>query len=272
MASRIGPRFAALAREGRSGLITFITAGDPSPVATPAIMRALVRGGADVVELGVPFSDPMADGPIIQRASERALAAGTSLESVFEIVRSFRATDPDTPLVLMGYLNPIERMGYATFAESAAAAGVDGVLTVDLPPEEAGTLQGLLEAHGLDRINLLAPTSSLERMETVCRSSTGFVYYVSVKGVTGDKALDPTEVRARIARLKESVAIPIGVGFGVKTPAAAAAIAAVSDAVIVGSAFVEIIERVGSVEAAADELERFVRSLRTAMDAGRTSA
>ncbi|HMM77581.1 MAG TPA: tryptophan synthase subunit alpha [Gammaproteobacteria bacterium] len=270
MASRISKRFAALAEAGRSGLVTFITAGDPSPEATVPIMHALVRGGADVIELGVPFSDPMADGPIIQRASERALAAGMSLKRVLDIARAFRATDTDTPLVLMGYLNPIERMGYANFVERAAAAGVDGILTVDLPPEEAAEFHRLMLARGLDQIHLLAPTSSAERMEAVCRYATGFVYYVSVKGVTGDKVLDADEVRARIAQLKQKTALPIGVGFGVKTPATAAAVAAVSDAVIVGSALVEIIEQAGA--AAASALEQYVRSLRTAMDAGRNAA
>jgi len=272
MASRISKRFAALAEEGRSGLVTFITAGDPSPAATVPIMHALVRGGADVIELGVPFSDPMADGPIIQRASERALAAGMNMRQVLETAAAFRATDADTPLVLMGYLNPIERMGYANFAERAAAAGVDGILTVDLPPEEAADFHRLMLERGLDQIHLLAPTSSAQRMEAVCRYATGFVYYVSVKGVTGDKALDPDEVRTRIAQLKQTTRLPVGVGFGVKTPAMAATVAAVSDAVIVGSALVEIIEQAGTPEAAAVALEKFVRGLRTAMDAGRAAA
>lgn len=272
MASRISKRFAALAGSGKSGLVTFVTAGDPSPAATVSIMHALVRGGADVIELGVPFSDPMADGPIIQRASERALAAGMNMKRVLEIARQFRADDPNTPLVLMGYLNPIERMGYETFARRAAEAGVDGVLTVDLPPEEAEDFHRLMTAGGLDQIYLLAPTSSAQRVDAVCRYASGFVYYVSVKGVTGDKALDPAEVRARIAELKGRTTLPVGVGFGVKTPETAATVAAVSDAVIVGSALVEIIEQAGTPEAAATALETYVRSLRTAMDASRAAA
>lgn len=252
--------------------MTFVTAGDPSPEATVPIMHALVRGGADVIELGVPFSDPMADGPIIQRASERALAAGMNLKRVLEMAQAFRATDRETPLVLMGYLNPIERMGYETFAQGAAAAGVDGILAVDLPPEEAVDFHRLTAAAGLDQIYLLAPTSSAQRIEAVCRYATGFVYYVSVKGVTGDKALDTEQVRARIAQLKQKTTLPVGVGFGVKTPAAAAAIAAASDAVIVGSALVEIIEQAGSIEAAATQLEQYARGLRAAMDAGRAAA
>lgn len=272
MASRISSRFAALASSGKSGLVTFVTAGDPSPAATVPIMHALVRGGADVIELGVPFSDPMADGPIIQRASERALAAGMNMKRVLEIAAAFRAEDQTTPLVLMGYLNPIERMGYASFAQRAAAAGVDGILTVDLPPEEAGDFHRQMAAGGLDQIFLLAPTSSPQRIDAVCRYATGFVYYVSVKGVTGDKALDPDEVRARIAQLKQRTALPVGVGFGIKTPATAATVGAVSDAVIVGSALVEIIEQAGTPDAAARELEQYVRSLRSAMDAGRAAA
>lgn len=272
MASRISKRFARLASAGKSGLVTFVTAGDPSPAATVPILHALVRGGADVVELGVPFSDPMADGPIIQRASERALAAGMNMKQVLEIARRFRAEDPDTPLVLMGYLNPIERMGYASFAEQALAAGVDGVLTVDLPPEEAEDFHRVMAAAGLDQIYLLAPTSSAHRIDAVCRYASGFVYYVSVKGVTGDKVLDPAEVRTRIGELRQRTSLPVGVGFGVKTPEMAATVAAASDAVIVGSALIEIIEQSDTPEAAAAQLERYVRSLRTAMDTGRAAA
>jgi tryptophan synthase alpha chain len=272
MASRISNRFAALASAGRSGLVTFVTAGDPAPEATVSIMHALVRGGADVIELGVPFSDPMADGPIIQRASERALAKGMNLRRVLEIAASFREQDQTTPLVLMGYLNPLERMGYENFARRAADAGVDGILAVDLPPEEASDFHRLMAAGGLDQIFLLAPTSSAERISAVCRYATGFVYYVSVKGVTGDKALDPDEVRARIQQLKAQTALPVGVGFGIKTPATAATVGAVSDAVIVGSALVEIIEQAATPDAAAGQLETYVRSLRTAMDAGRAAA
>jgi tryptophan synthase alpha chain len=272
MSSRISKRFADLARTGRSGLVTFVTAGDPSPAATVPLLHALVRGGADVIELGIPFSDPMADGPIIQRASERALALGVNLRKVLEMAAEFRATDNSTPLVLMGYLNPLERMGYGEFARRAAAAGVDGVLTVDLPPEEADEFHRTVVDAGLDQIFLLAPTSSERRIAAVCRFASGFVYYVSVKGVTGDKALDPDEVRARIAHLKSLTSLPVGVGFGVKTPATAATVGAVSDAVIVGSALVEIVEQAGSPDDAIAQVERYVRSLRSAMDAGRAAA
>jgi tryptophan synthase alpha chain len=272
MTSRISSRFAELASAGRSGLVTFITAGDPAPEATVPIMHALVRGGADVIELGVPFSDPMADGPIIQRASERALAQGMNLRKVLDIAAQFRATDTTTPLVLMGYLNPLERMGYEEFARCAVAAGVDGILAVDLPPEEAEDFHRIMGGGGLDQIFLIAPTSSERRISAVSRFASGFVYYVSVKGVTGDKALDPDEVRSRIEHLKTVIHLPVGVGFGVKTPATAATVGAVSDAVIVGSALVELIETAADTEAAAAQIERYVASLRSAMDAGRAAA
>ncbi|MGD9604269.1 MAG: tryptophan synthase subunit alpha [Gammaproteobacteria bacterium] len=269
---RIQQRFTALASARRAGLVTFITAGDPDPSATLEYMHALVRGGADLLELGVPFSDPMADGPVIQRASERALAGGMTLAKVFEIVTRFRAQDATTPVVLMGYLNPIERMGYAEFARRAAAAGVDGVLTVDLPPEEAHDAHTEFDRHGLRQIHLLAPTSDAARMEAICARASGFVYYVSVKGVTGGKAIEPDEVRRRIAELKRHTRVPVGVGFGVRSPDAAAALAGVSDAVIVGSALVEIVERHGTgTAAAAAALELFAHELRVAMDARRAA-
>lgn len=270
--NRIEARFGALATEGRSGLVTFITAGDPAPDATLAFMHALVRGGADVIELGVPFSDPMADGPTIQRASERALANGMNLRKVLALVEAFRATDRRTPVVLMGYLNPVERMGYEDFAKAAAAVGADGVLTVDLPPEEAGHLHQAVRSAGLSQIFLLAPTSSPSRVEAVRRFANGFVYYVSVKGVTGDKAVEVTEITSRVADLKAATGLPIGVGFGVRTPASAAAVARDSDAVIVGSALVEIIEQAASTADGAAALEHFVRGLREAMDDTRAAA
>jgi len=248
--------------------VTFITAGDPTLAQTLANMHALVRGGADVLELGVPFSDPMADGPIIQRASERALAAGMNLLQVLDLVAEFRTTDTTTPVVLMGYLNPIERMGYQTFAQRAAAVGVDGVLMVDLPPEEAAECAGTLKAAGLDHIYLLAPTSDLARMRTICALATGFVYYVSVKGVTGDKTFDRDEVKEKIALIKSVTDLPVGVGFGIKSPATAAALATLCDAVIVGSALIEIIE---NHPAAALPLEQFVGTLRCALDVSRAA-
>lgn len=270
--NRIEARFVALAAAGRSGLVTFITAGDPAPEATLAFMHALVRGGADVIELGVPFSDPMADGPTIQRASERALANGMNLRKVLALVEAFRQTDQRTPVVLMGYLNPVERMGYEDFARAAAAVGADGVLTVDLPPEEAGHLHQAVRAEGLSQIFLLAPTSSPSRVEAVRRFANGFVYYVSVKGVTGDKAVEVTEISARVSDLKTATGLPIGVGFGVRTPASAAAVAKNADAVIVGSALVEIIEQAVDTKGGADALEHFVHGLRVAMDETRAAA
>lgn len=267
---RIAQRFEALAAAQRSGLITFVTAGDPGPAVTVQALHALVAGGADLIELGVPFSDPMADGPTIQRASERALAAGMTLAGVLEIVAEFRREDADTPVVLMGYLNPIERMGYETFAARAAVAGVDGVLTVDLPPEEAEDCHAVFTRHGLDRICLLSPTSSQTRIRAICAQASGFVYYVSVKGVTGDKALDLDEVRTRVTAVRAETALPVGVGFGVRSPDAAAQLAPVADAVIVGSALVDIVEQHASAPAQMTaELTRFVAALRAAMDTAR---
>jgi tryptophan synthase alpha chain len=269
---RIEQRFSELRGAGRSGLVTFITAGDPNPEVTLACMQALVRGGADLIELGVPFSDPMADGPTIQRASERALAAGMTLSKVLDLVSRFRVVDAVTPVVLMGYLNPVEHLGYREFATRAAAAGVDGVLTVDLPPEEAGDLSAELRRAGLDCIYLLAPTSSPERVRAVCAQASGFVYYVSVKGVTGDKTFEAGDVAHRIRELKAATALPVGVGFGVRTPAAAAALAELADAVIVGSVLVELVEQhVDSGTAAAEALEQFVAGLRRAIDARRAA-
>ncbi len=268
---RIKARFETLATQGQAALVTFITAGDPSAEATLAYLQALVRGGADILELGVPFSDPMADGPTIQRASERALDGGMSLQKVLALVAAFRVTDQRTPVVLMGYLNPIERMGYHTFATAAAKAGVDGVLVVDLPPEEAAEFHLEMLAAGLAQIFLLAPTSSAARFAAVCRQATGFVYYVSVKGVTGDKPVDVAEVTSRVAAIKSVTSLPVGVGFGVRTRATAAAIAQAADAVIVGSALVEIIEQASSELAATSALEGFVRSLKDAMTGARSA-
>lgn len=272
MTNRIAQRFAELNAVGRAGLVTFITAGDPDSETTLAAMHALVRGGADLLELGVPFSDPMADGPTIQRASERALAGGMSLAGVLELVRAFRAEDPHTPVVLMGYLNPIECMGYGSFAARAAAAGVDGVLTVDLPPEEASDYHAELARHGLEQIFLLAPTSGQERVRAICAQASGFVYYVSVKGVTGGKSSEAGEVERAVGGLKAQTRLPVGVGFGVRTPDTAATLAAFSDAVIVGSVLVEIIEAlVGDRAAIPARLEAFAADLRRAMDARRAA-
>ncbi len=253
--SRLDARFAQLAARGRRALIPFVTAGDPHPSFTVGLMHDMVGAGADVVELGVPFSDPMADGPVIQRASERALAHRVSLRDVLAMVSAFRQRDAHTPVVLMGYLNPVEVMGYERFAADAAAAGVDGLLTVDLPPEEAGELRERLRAHGLDPIFLLAPTSTEARIRRVCAAASGYLYYVSLKGVTGSAALDVDGVAARLAGIRALTELPVGVGFGIKDPPAAARVAAVADAVIVGSALV------GKVEAAGDDTERARREI-----------
>ena len=240
--SRLATRFAELRAARRAGLVIFVTAGDPHPDQTVELMHALVAAGADVLELGVPFSDPMADGPVIQRASERALAQGMDLRRVLDQVRAFRQTDTTTPLVLMGYLNPIEQMGVERFADAAAAAGVDGALTVDLPFDEEPAHAAALRSAGLDSIFLLAPTSGPERARAVAAQASGFLYYVSVRGVTGAGKVDLADVEAQVRALTQHTALPVGVGFGVRTPQAAAQIAGFADAVVVGSAVIEQIE------------------------------
>ena len=266
--SRIRARFAALEARRRTALIPFVTAGDPSPAVTVPVMHAMVKAGADIIELGVPFSDPMADGPVIQRASERALAAGMSFGGVLDIVGEFRTTDDETPVVLMGYLNPLEAVGYRQAAQRAAAAGVDGFLTVDLPPEEAEDLVRELRAHGIDPVFLVAPTTSDERIARICGQASGFVYYVSLKGVTGAATLDVDEVAERMARIRRATDLPVGVGFGIRDGASAARIARISDAVVVGSAVVARVEaNAGSPDAIPGILVDFVGELRGAMDA-----
>ena len=266
--SRIAARFAALAERRRTALVPFVTAGDPSPAATVPMMHAMVEAGADIVELGVPFSDPMADGPVIQRAGERALAAGMSFDRVLDIVREFRSDDDETPVVLMGYLNPLEAAGYARAAESAAAAGVDGIITVDLPPEEAQDLVREIRANGMDPVFLVSPTSSDERIARICAEASGFVYYVSLKGVTGAASLDIDEVAERMACIRRTTDLPVGVGFGIRDGASAARIARVADAVVVGSAVVSRVEaNAGSPDALPGILADFIRELRGAMDA-----
>ncbi len=247
--SRIAAAFAKLSAEGRAALIPFVTAGDPSPGATVPMLRAMVKGGADVVELGVPFSDPMADGPTIQRSSERALAAGMTLGKVLDAVAEYRREDDRTPIVLMGYANPIERMGHEAFARRAKAAGVDGVLVVDYPPEECEGWAGALSAAGIDPIFLLSPTSSASRIESVCRIAKGYIYYVSLKGVSGASHIDTSDVEAVLARIRSKAKVPVGVGFGIRDGETAARIAAFADAVVVGSRLVEEIERSQPAEA-----------------------
>ncbi len=259
--SRIGERFQALREAGRTALVPYLTAGDPDPAATVPLMHRLVEAGADLLELGVPFSDPMADGPVIQAACERALAHGVRLRDVLDMVARFRERDAETPVVLMGYLNPVEAMGYAAFAERAAAAGVDGVLTVDLPPEEAGELVAELRPRGLDPVFLAAPTTSEERARGIARQAGGFLYYVSLKGVTGAGHLDLGDAARRVEALRRVVSLPVGVGFGIRNPEAAARVARVADAVVVGSALVERLAREGE-EAAVG----WLASLRAAVD------
>jgi tryptophan synthase alpha chain len=248
--SRLADRFARLRAAGRKALIPYVTAGDPAPGITVPLMQAMAAAGADVIELGVPFSDPMADGPVIQRASERALRHHVSLRTVLDMVRDFRRSDAATPVVLMGYLNPIEAMGYAAFATAAAEAGVDGVLTVDLPPEEAGELLAALQSRDLAPIFLIAPNTTAERLRAISAAARGFIYYVSLKGVTGAAHLDIESVRNKVAEIRRGTDLPVGVGFGIRDAAAAAAVAAVADAVVVGSALVKIIEEAGNDTAA----------------------
>ena len=263
--SRIQTTFSRLQAEGRKALIPFITAGDPDPGLTLPLMHALARAGADVIELGVPFSDPVADGPTIQRASERALAYGMGLKTVIALVHEFRKTDPVTPVVLMGYANPIEAMGVETFATAAAAAGVDGVLVVDYPPEECEEFAARLKAVNLDPIFLLAPTSTDERFGQVARAGSGYIYYVSLKGVTGSGQLDYAELGRRLPQVREKVGMPVGVGFGIRDAESARRIAAMADAVVIGSRIIEEIEQSPRDEAVA-RVETFLRGIRQALD------
>jgi tryptophan synthase alpha chain len=263
--SRISQTFQRLAREKRKALIPYFTAGDPSPSLTVALMHAAVAGGADVLELGVPFSDPMADGAVIQRAIERALVHGVGLTQVLAMVSEFRSKDSDTPVVLMGYANPIEAMGPEAFVKAAHTAGVDGVIVVDYPPEECAALASLLRAQALDLIFLIAPTSTDERIEQIAGLATGYVYYVSLRGVTGAANLDLVEVEARLAKVRAKTDLPIGVGFGIRDGATARAIGRIADAVIIGSRVIQEIER-APVEAV-QKVEGLLREIRTAMDA-----
>lgn len=270
--SRIAPTFAALKAHNRKALIPFVTAGFPYVDITPELMHGMVAAGADVIELGVPFSDPSADGPVIQAAGDKALAAGIGLRQVLEMVRSFRQSNSDTPVVLMGYANPIERYnqlhqtsGDNAFARDAAAAGVDGVLVVDYPPEECEAFAAALKAHGLDLIFLLAPTSTAERMDQVARVASGYVYYVSLKGVTGAGTLDTAAVEAMLPKIRHHVKIPVGVGFGIRDAASARAVGRVADAVVIGSRIIQLIDnqpRERVVQAASD----FLREIRAALD------
>jgi len=265
--SRLKTRFDELAKTGRKALIPFITAGDPNLEFTVPMMHAMVEAGADVIELGVPFSDPMADGPVIQRASERALEQHMSLRKVLSLAIEFRKTDQTTPVVLMGYLNPIEIMGYEDFANAAQRAEIDGVLTVDLPPEEAEECVALLKARDIDQIFLLAPNSPVERIKKMDAVGSGYLYYVSVKGVTGAGHLDTLDVERKLAEIREHTALPVGVGFGVKNAETAKSIANLADGVVVGSAFIsKIEENLDNPEQAKKEIIELIKSMRLAMD------
>ena len=263
--SRIAARFAQLKANQRKALIPYVMAGDPKPEVTVPLLHAMVEAGADLLELGLPFSDPMADGPVIAVAAERALAGGTSTLDVLRMVAEFRQTDTQTPIVLMGYLNPIEIIGYESFCQQAAAAGVDGLLFVDLPPEEADSVASIFEKYHLDPIFLIAPTTRDARIEHVVKAARGYVYYVSLKGVTGSNALDTDEVAARIARIRTRTDLPIGVGFGIRDRETAQAVGRVADGVIVGTVLVKPFGEVDAVTAHQQAVSK-LRELRQALD------
>lgn len=267
--SRIAATFARLKEQKRTALIPYVTAGFPYADITPALMHAMVKAGTDVIELGVPFSDPMADGPVIQRAGEKALALGVGLKQVLAMVREFRETDTTTPVVLMGYANPVERYdlghGRHAFVRDAAAAGVDGVLIVDYPPEECEEFAAQLKAAGLDLIFLLAPTSTEERIRQVARIATGYVYYVSLKGVTGAGHLDTSAVEQALPPIRKHVKIPVGVGFGIRDAATARAIGRVADAVVIGTKVIQVVEEQPR-EQVLPAISSFLGEIRAALD------
>ena len=263
--SRIAACFAALKAQGKTALIPYVTAGDPHPSITVPLMHRMVAAGANIIELGVPFSDPMADGPTIQQAHERALKHNTSLHDILGMVAEFRQTDATTPVVLMGYLNPIEIMGYAEFAKAAEAAGVDGALTVDLPPEEGMGVLPLFREHGIDPIFLLSPTTPERRIATVAQAGGGFIYYVSLKGVTGSGMLDTAAVEAMLPRIREHVSVPVGVGFGIRDAETARIIGKVADAVVIGSKIIQLIDEQPR-DQVAPVAQQFLRDIRNALD------
>lgn len=266
--SRLPTCFAGCRAAGRKALIPYVTAGDPEPGVTVSLMHAMVEAGADILELGVPFSDPMAEGPVIQRAMERALEHDVTLDDVLGMVKQFRQQNSDTPVVLMGYLNPIEVKGYQDFAALAAEAGVDGILVVDMPPEEAGDLVSNLQQHDLDMIFLVAPTTDKTRIAAITRAGSGFVYYVSLKGVTGAGHLDIEAVKDRVSEIHELTELPVGVGFGIKDADSAANISSVADAVVVGSALVRKVEdNITSTEQINKAVAGLLGEMRKAMDA-----
>ena len=264
--SRIAARFEALRADRRKALIPYITAGDPGPSHTVPLMRALVEGGADIIELGVPFSDPMADGPVIQRSGERALKHGVGLADVLRMVGDFRASDKHTPIVLMGYANPIEAMGVENFIGAARTAGIDGVIVVDYPPEECEEFSALAQKNEIDPIFLLSPTSTDKRIQDVGRVGSGYLYYVSLKGVTGAGHIDLDEVKAKIPKIRAATHLPIGVGFGIRDAESARRIAETADAVVIGSRIIQEIEA-GSADGAAARVKSFLKPIREALDA-----
>jgi tryptophan synthase alpha chain len=263
--SRIAERFQALRKSGRKALIPYITAGDPQPSLTVPLMRALVEAGADILELGVPFSDPMADGPVIQRSGERALKHGVGLRDVLALVKQFREKDQATPIVLMGYANPIEALGVDAFFKEAKAAGIDGVIVVDYPPEECTEFAQRAKEQGIDPIFLLAPTSTEQRIQDVARCGSGYLYYVSLRGVTGAAHIDLSEIGARIPRIRAATKLPIGVGFGIRDAESARRVAQAADAVVIGSRIIQEIEA-GAPEQAVARVKAFLRPIREAMD------
>jgi tryptophan synthase alpha chain len=263
--NRIDSTLAQLRAAGRTALVPYVTSGDPSLATTVPLMHALVAAGGNIVELGVPFSDPMADGPVIQRASERALANGVGITDVLGIVARFRATDNVTPIVLMGYANPIEAMGVTAFADAARLAGVDGVIVVDYPPEEAHDFASLLAARDIAPIFLVAPTTPEARIISIGRIAKGYVYYVSLKGVTGAGHIDAAEVIAKLAQIRKHIALPVGVGFGIRDAESARAIGAHADALVIGSRIIQEIEN-GPVEQAAARAAAWLATIRSALD------
>jgi tryptophan synthase alpha chain len=264
--SRIQGSFEALAKAKRKALIPYITAGDPHPSLTVPLMRALVESGADILELGVPFSDPMADGPVVQRSGERALKHGVGLSNVLSMVKDFRKSDDATPVVLMGYANPIEAMGMEKFATAAKAAGVDGVIVVDYPPEECLEFSALMKRNDVDPIFLLAPTSTKKRIDEVARSGSGYLYYVSLRGVTGASNIDFSEIAKKIPAIRAATRMPIGVGFGIRDAESARRVAQAADAVVIGSRIIQEIEA-GSADSAVSRVKAFLKPIRQALDA-----
>ena len=274
--SRLEGVFSQLKASQRKALVSYVVAGDPSPEGTVELLHRLVAAGADVLEVGVPFSDPMSEGVVIQQGHERALANGMTLRGVLQIVAEFREQDQSTPIVMMGYANPIERFGYERFAAAGAEAGVDGLITVDLPPEEVERLESAMREHELDNIFLISPTTPEDRIRTIVDRASGFIYYVAVKGVTGSGQLNVTEVADRVSLIRSMTALPIAVGFGIKDADSARAVAGVADAVVVGSALIDQMVRAGSTDSSLDEIQihqaavKLLQSIREGVDSSRS--